>query len=146
MMTPAPFAFAGVASSSPINGQSSYYTFTLTLSVDTDIGAMIQITPPDDVIFDNSNPFLCMGVMNTNYTLNCKNRNSKTFFIRMDSNDHSLNTYNMTNGTTLIIMLGPFINPLSFMPSGSFQVTTFETSSNGIVYYYINREATSLTI
>lgn len=41
MFRPQPFLYAMVSSSSPATGVSSLYTFTLTLSVDTDVNSVI---------------------------------------------------------------------------------------------------------
>ncbi len=57
------FAFSFVQSSSPVNGASSMYHFSITLSVDTPKGAILLINLPDDIFFDSSRPFQCNGTM-----------------------------------------------------------------------------------
>ena len=48
-MHPSPFQFASVTSSSPVNGVSSIYTFTLTLGVDTEVNSLIMVSVPDEI-------------------------------------------------------------------------------------------------
>jgi hypothetical protein len=63
-MHPSSFQFASVTSSSPVNGFSSLYTFTLTLGVDTEVNSLIMINVPDQIRYDNSKNFTCRGLMN----------------------------------------------------------------------------------
>lgn len=70
-LLPNPFAYAGVFSSSPFNGDSSIFTFTLTLSIDTPIGAYFLIYPPDDILFDYDKPFYCKALLNLNVSISC---------------------------------------------------------------------------
>jgi hypothetical protein len=51
---PSDFAFSFVSSSSPVNGASSTYSVSLTLSVDTPINSIARVTLPEELKFDTS--------------------------------------------------------------------------------------------
>lgn len=48
------FAFSFVESSSPVNGVSSMYQVSLTLSVDTPFGSIVSVELPSELSFDSS--------------------------------------------------------------------------------------------
>ena len=58
---PSDFAFCFVSSSSPVNGASSTYSVSLTLSVDTPINSIARVTLPNELKFDTSSKFFCKG-------------------------------------------------------------------------------------
>jgi hypothetical protein len=63
-MQTAPFLYSLVTSDSPEVSASALYTFTLTLSVDTDINTVLQITAPPEIKFDASRGSLvCRGLL-----------------------------------------------------------------------------------
>jgi hypothetical protein len=63
-MRPSPFQFAQITSSSPVNGASSLYTFTLSLGVDTEVNSLIMIHVPEEIQYDSSKKFMCRGLLN----------------------------------------------------------------------------------
>lgn len=145
-MVPQPFEFAVVSSSSPVNGQSALYTFTLTFSVDTPIGSYIQVTLPSEVTLDSSKPLVCQGVLNLNKTFGggCVLKNDRVFVFAIGSDKY--NVTQIGNGTSVSFQLGYFFNPVSSEQSGPFQVQTFETSSSNTQYYYINQDLEDVRI
>ena len=60
-VNPSDFAFSFVSSQSDVNGVSSIYNFSLTLSVDTPQGATLSVLLPDVINFDTTMPFFCLG-------------------------------------------------------------------------------------
>lgn len=58
------FAFSFVESSSEINGVSSLYQVSLTLSVDTPYGAMAYVELPPEIKFDTTKRYTCYGTLN----------------------------------------------------------------------------------
>ena len=123
------------------------FIFTLTLSVDTPTGALIQVNPPPEIGYDSSREFGCGGLLNMNATLFCRNIRNQAFFVRVWPDESTMkNTAIISNGTSISFQLGPFINPLSLVQSGSFGLTSYTTSNSGLVYYYINRDDNSLTV
>jgi len=94
-----PFSFAFVESTSPENGVSSIYKFSLTIAVDTPAASVLMIGLPADLEFDDTMPFTCKGTMNIAGNLTCYERNKKVIHIRIMS-DQARTNY-IINGTTI---------------------------------------------
>ena len=58
-MQPSPFQYAMISKNSSVTGESTIYTFTLTLAVDTFIDSNIEVRVPDDIVYDTSKPIVC---------------------------------------------------------------------------------------
>ena len=100
MMNPSPFQYAIVSSGSGLNSASSFYTFTLTLSVDTDANSVIMINLPPEIVFDSFQPLTCKGLLNLATTkLRCTNKNSRQFLVYVWGDQ--LGTAMIANGTTV---------------------------------------------
>jgi hypothetical protein len=54
IMTASDFAFNFVSSDSGVNGESSLYSISVTLSVNTPIGSICEVKLPPEVSFDKS--------------------------------------------------------------------------------------------
>jgi hypothetical protein len=137
-MRPSPFQFAQVTSSSPVTGASAIYTFTMSLSVDTEVNSLIMIHVPEEIQYDSSKNFLCRGLLNLlGKQIRCEAQNpGKVFTVAVWSDLR--NQPFISNGTTISFELGHFINPRSFQPSSSFILSTFVTSNSNTRYNYIN--------
>ena len=142
-MDPAPFSYAYVQSSSSFNGDSSLFTFTVTISVDSPIGTIMNIIPPTDLVFDDSKEFFCNMTQNMKIFSCNKMEDGLTEYIQMilygDSNDQQ----NITNGTTISFEIGNIFNPESLKESNSFNITTFFYEDGGFARgasYQINSE------
>lgn len=71
-----------VSSSSPLVGASSVYTFTLTLSVDTDVNSVIMINLPPEIDVDTAKPIACQGLLSlAGSNLRCTNKNGKQLLV-----------------------------------------------------------------
>eukprot|EP00347_Sterkiella_histriomuscorum_P020194 403338738 len=143
-MQPSPFQYAMISKNSSVTGESTIYTFTLTLAVDTFIDSNIEVRVPDDIVYDTSKPLVCQGVLNLNKSFACLNKNNKVFVLSIRSDKNNV-TF-ISNGTSVSFNLGYFFNPISLKESNSFQVVTYETSNSNTNYYYINSETKSLTV
>ena len=81
-MTPSPFLYSEVTSNSPLVGASAIYTFTLTLSVDTDVNSVIMITLPPEIQVDTSRNLTCFGLLSlAGSNLRCTNKNNKQLLV-----------------------------------------------------------------
>jgi hypothetical protein len=136
-VNPTSFAFAFVSSSSDTNGESSIYTFSITLNIDTPTGTTLQVVLPPELQFDSSMPFLCNGTLEMVGDIPCFYRNGRSINIVLMRESHSLLMFK--NGTTLGFTLGYIFNSFSLAPTGSFGLSTFTLSGNqGTEYIYIN--------
>jgi hypothetical protein len=82
-MSASNFAFSFVSSDSPVNGESSLYSLSLTLSVDTPIGSVCEVTLPPEVSFDETSEFVCRGTYNLAEELACDFNNDRNFKITL---------------------------------------------------------------
>lgn len=76
-MLPSDFAFAFVTSDSNVNGRSSLYQISLTLSVDSPPNTIARLHLPNEIKFDESKQFTCKGTQNLQKNLDCTQSQDK---------------------------------------------------------------------
>mmetsp|Transcript_22946 Transcript_22946/g.22275 ORF Transcript_22946/g.22275 Transcript_22946/m.22275 type:complete len:123 (+) Transcript_22946:2253-2621(+) len=118
-----------VSSSSTLPSQSSQFTFTLTISVDTPIGATLILLLPPQISVDSSMETNCYGQMNLALTTSCYQLNETAFSFELRGNN--VNDEVIGNGTTVSVVIENLINPISMEQSDSFTIYTYVIGREG---------------